>query len=122
MGGKHRLRGERPRGGRLVCIYFGEPTGGEPSAIRECRECERQVMVATLMLPLVESGQLYPVCHQCNAGRTVTIHPVEEAEMARRGWLGAAWRRVAQFNETSMASPPDFIQIQQLLVERDHQG
>lgn len=110
MGGKHRFA-QDPTGRRLVCIYFGEPTGGEPSAIRECRECGNQVLVALIMLPLVESGELYPVCRGCNAGRTVTMHPVEEAELARRGLLEEAWERIAKINENSVVPPPDFIQV-----------
>lgn len=110
MGGKHRLD-QQPRGRALVCIYFGEFTGGEPSAIRECRICETQVLVAILMLPLVESGELYPLCRACNGGRTVTMHPVEEAELARRGWLEAGWQRIAEINENAIEPPPDFIQV-----------
>lgn len=108
--GKHRLN-QQPQGRRLVCIYFGELTGGEPSAIRECRVCETQVLVALLLLPLVENGELYPVCRHCNGGRTVTMHPVEEAELARRGWLEAGWARIAEINECEIDPPSDFIQV-----------
>ena len=110
MGGKHRLD-QRPRGRGLVCIYFGEPTGGEPSSIRECRNCDKQVLVALLLLPLVESGELYPLCRHCNAGRILTMHPVEEVELARRGLLEEGQRLLAEINEYEVAPPPNFIQV-----------
>jgi hypothetical protein len=101
--GRHRLdEAPDPDPARpLVCIYFGEPTDGEPSVIRSCL-CGAQLWVTALMSPLVESGELIPQCWQCHerSGRDVTLHPVEIDELTRRRRLDEGWRRIDEMNGT----------------------
>ncbi|MFY9808551.1 MAG: hypothetical protein WAK86_14945, partial [Pseudonocardiaceae bacterium] len=45
----------------VVCNTLADRCG-EPSNLRNCRECDTQVWVPVAMTPLVDSGQLRPVC------------------------------------------------------------
>jgi hypothetical protein len=84
---------ERVKRQWLVCnspdLYHVPNT---PCAARDCKTCGEQVWVPMLFLPLVESGELSPVCWPCHdaTGRRVGMHRLEEPIIKSMGKMGEA--------------------------------
>ena len=100
----------RPRLARkrrwLVCNTLAEGCR-VASNIRDCR-CGAQVWVSALMTPLVDSGELRPMCWPCHrrTGRSVTIHDREIDELTRLGQLGEGWQVITEMNSATSGEHP----------------
>lgn len=59
----------------MICNGVTEGAAA-PSVLRQCH-CGVQVWVSTVMLPVVEAGELEPVCTPCGlqSGQPIAIHP-----------------------------------------------
>jgi hypothetical protein len=84
----------------VVCGTVAEGCG-EPSNLRTCRECDAQVCVPVPMTPLVESGELRPICWSCHraTARSLTLHPLAIKALNDIGRLEEGWRLIAEINE-----------------------
>lgn len=84
----------------MVCNTLADGCG-EPSNLRNCRECDTQVWVPVAMTPLVDSGQLRPVCWPCHreTGRSMTLHPLAVQAFTKAGRVEEGWRMIAEINE-----------------------
>ncbi|MGH3687110.1 MAG: hypothetical protein ACRDRU_16965 [Pseudonocardiaceae bacterium] len=91
--------------GTLVCNRIGDGSAA-PSVVRECH-CGAQLWVTTLMLPLVESGELTPVCAPCGTreGRQIDIHPRTMEVLIRRDQVAEAWQVVNALNAGILGGP-----------------
>jgi hypothetical protein len=87
-----------PARSTLICNRLVDGCAA-PSGLRACR-CGTQLWVTTLMLPLVESGELTPVCAPCGTqeGRRIEIHPRTMEELIRRDQVDEAWQIVNVLN------------------------
>jgi hypothetical protein len=90
----------------LVCNTLAEGCR-VASNIRDCR-CGAQVWVSTLMTPLVDSGELLPMCWPCHrkTGRSVTIHEREIDELTRLDQLEEGWQVIAEMNSATSGEHP----------------
>ncbi|MGH3522761.1 MAG: hypothetical protein ACRDU4_08005 [Mycobacterium sp.] len=81
-----------------VCPSLTDGATG-PSNLRECA-CGTQVLVAVVMAPRVDSGELVAQCWPCHhkTCRTVTLHPDEIEALDQLGQLDEAWRIIGEIN------------------------
>lgn len=86
----------------VVCTTLAHGCS-EPSNLRTCRECHTQVWVPVAMTPLVDSGELRPICWPCHndTGRSVTLHPLAIDVLTKLGRLDEGWRYIADINDSS---------------------
>jgi hypothetical protein len=90
---------QRPATKWLVCNGIAD--GCEvASNLRDCTPCGSQLWVATFMTPLVDSGELRPICWPCHhkTGRSVTIHPREIQVLTDLGRLDEGWHIIGEMN------------------------
>lgn len=80
------------------------PHRGVPGGVQHPRRPVRSaVWASTLMTPLVDSGELLPMCWPCHrkTGRSVTIHDREIDELTRLGRLEEGWQVIAEMNSAT---------------------
>jgi hypothetical protein len=73
----------------------------EPSNLRICRQCGTQVCVPVAMTPLVDAGELRPICWSCHSttSRSVTLHPLAIDALTKLGRLEEGWRLIGDIND-----------------------
>lgn len=97
-----------------MCGSLADGCGGVVANIRECGypgkkrrgddgtedTCGAQVWVSAAMTPLVDSGELRPMCWPCQhtTGQSVTLHDSEIKILTELGWLEQGWRIIAEIN------------------------
>jgi hypothetical protein len=71
-----------------------------PCAARDCKTCGEQVWVPMLFLPLVEAGELAPLCWSCHdlTGRPVGMHRLEVPIIESMGMMDQAQELLAEMN------------------------
>jgi len=101
----------------LVCNYLGDGTS-VPSNIRECRAddenrpdgvCGTELWVSVLMTPLVDAGQLIPICWICHVkmgGPFLRIHPEQMQMLIELGRVNDALAIVTEMNDTARDEVP----------------